>query len=65
MFDMYILGRQGGLVKFNKDGDAPGRYDIFQYQRIMKSSEDYFREGDRRSRFKFDYVNIGDWENDK
>ena len=59
-----FLGRQGGIVKFNKDGDAVGRYDIFQYQRVKRSLRNYDEEKDR-SRFKCDYINIGDWENDK
>lgn len=49
------------IVKFNKDGDAPGSYDIFQYQRINKRNH-YHRTFDAT---KFDYVSIGEWANDR
>ncbi|XP_065350296.1 metabotropic glutamate receptor 3-like isoform X1 [Cloeon dipterum] len=42
-----FTGRQGFEIKFNKDGDAFGSYNIYQYQR----KDD-----------KYDYVKIGTWE---
>ncbi|KAF4532507.1 hypothetical protein B566_EDAN007622, partial [Ephemera danica] len=42
-----FTGRQGTEIKFNKDGDAYGSYNIYQYQ---KRDE------------KYDYVLIGTWE---
>ncbi|KAL4826489.1 hypothetical protein H8958_004297 [Nasalis larvatus] len=32
-------GSAGTPVTFNENGDAPGRYDIFQYQITNKSTE--------------------------
>lgn len=51
---MYLLllnifsGSAGTPVVFNENGDAPGRYDIFQYQITNKSTE---------------YKVIGQWSN--
>ncbi|CAL4082358.1 unnamed protein product, partial [Meganyctiphanes norvegica] len=42
-----FIGRQGREVKFNQDGDAPGSYSIFQYQKIREDA--------------YDYVHIGNW----
>lgn len=61
-------------VQFNKDGDAPGRYDIFQYQkRVSHNSDDSPQNGsawndddddDRNDEpLDYDYVQIGSWEN--
>lgn len=41
-------GPQGTEIKFNKDGDAFGSYNIYQYQH----KEDK----------KYDYVHIGRWK---
>ena len=46
MFSFFI-GPQGQPVRFNKDGDAYGSYNIYQYQRTGAN--------------KYDYVRIGDW----
>lgn len=35
------LGSAGTPVMFNKNGDAPGRYDIFQYQTTNTTSPGY------------------------
>lgn len=51
-------------VKFNKDGDAPGRYDIFQYQRV-KESLDYSNSSDSQSPSEYDYIKIGNWESER
>ncbi|XP_046405665.1 metabotropic glutamate receptor 6 [Ischnura elegans] len=42
-----FTGRQGTEIRFNKDGDAYGSYNIYQYQR----KDD-----------KYDYVQIGAWK---
>ncbi|KAG8233701.1 hypothetical protein J437_LFUL013353 [Ladona fulva] len=42
-----FTGRQGTEIRFNKDGDAYGSYNIYQYQR----KDD-----------KYDYVKIGAWK---
>ena len=57
------IGLQGNgmVVKFNSDGDAPGSYDIFQYQRVGKESN--FMKTERNTRF--DYVSIGEWANER
>uniref|UniRef100_T1K821 G-protein coupled receptors family 3 profile domain-containing protein n=1 Tax=Tetranychus urticae TaxID=32264 RepID=T1K821_TETUR len=55
---------QGMTVKFNKDGDAPGRYDIFQYQRV-KESLDYSNSSDSQSPSEYDYIKIGNWESER
>lgn len=34
-----FIGSAGTPVTFNENGDAPGRYDIFQYQISNKSTE--------------------------
>lgn len=34
-----FIGSAGTPVTFNENGDAPGRYDIFQYQITNKSTE--------------------------
>ncbi|XP_078679235.1 metabotropic glutamate receptor 6-like isoform X3 [Branchiostoma floridae x Branchiostoma belcheri] len=39
-------GASGDLIYFDDNGDAPGRYDIVQYQKLNGS---------------YDYVTIGDW----
>ena len=36
-----FTGSAGTPVLFNKDGDAPGRYDIFQYQINDESTAEY------------------------
>lgn len=36
-----FLGSAGTPVMFNKNGDAPGRYDIFQYQTTNTSLPGY------------------------
>ncbi|XP_074594692.1 metabotropic glutamate receptor 8-like isoform X2 [Brevipalpus obovatus] len=72
-----FIGPQEMEVQFNKDGDAPGRYDIFQYQkRISPNIGNSFRNGsiwndhdggddDDRNEgpLDYDYVQIGSWEN--
>ncbi|XP_059488635.1 metabotropic glutamate receptor 8-like isoform X2 [Neocloeon triangulifer] len=45
--NLTFTGRQGTEIKFNKDGDAFGSYNIYQYQK----KDD-----------KYDYVKIGTWE---
>jgi len=35
----FFSGSAGTPVIFNENGDAPGRYDIFQYQITNKSTE--------------------------
>lgn len=57
------------IVKFNKDGDPPARYDIYQYQRIQESTN---HDGSNSSlhsshqiKYRYDYVNIGDWINNR
>lgn len=47
VFNMFS-GSAGTPVVFNENGDAPGRYDIFQYQITNKSTE---------------YKVIGQWSN--
>lgn len=47
-FTTLFIGSAGTPVIFNENGDAPGRYDIFQYQIINKSAE---------------YKVIGQWAN--
>ncbi|XP_064084977.1 metabotropic glutamate receptor 8-like isoform X2 [Macrobrachium nipponense] len=42
-----FIGQQGREVKFNTDGDAPGSYFIYQYQKVSQNS--------------YDYVLIGSW----
>ncbi len=67
-FDWFTIniGLQGNgmVVQFNKDGDAPGSYDIFQYQRVNKRNHNH-----HNSRgidvTRFDYVSIGEWANDR
>ena len=49
------------VVKFNSDGDAPGSYDIFQYQKVDK--DNYFTRSHENTRF--DYVSIGEWNNER
>lgn len=44
----FFSGSAGTPVIFNENGDAPGRYDIFQYQITNKSTE---------------YKVIGQWTN--
>ncbi|XP_050687348.1 metabotropic glutamate receptor 7-like [Eriocheir sinensis] len=46
-----FIGRQGREVKFNADGDAPGSYFIYQYQRVPPSPHGH----------DYDYVLIGNW----
>lgn len=46
------------VVKFNKDGDSFGSYDIFQYQRISSNASN-------GNKLQFDYVSIGEWTNDQ
>lgn len=36
---LIFIGSAGTPVTFNENGDAPGRYDIFQYQINNKSTE--------------------------
>lgn len=36
-----FTGSAGTPVVFNQNGDAPGRYDIFQYQITNKSTAEY------------------------
>lgn len=47
-FNIFFSGSAGTPVVFNENGDAPGRYDIFQYQITNKSTE---------------YKVIGQWSN--
>ncbi len=49
------------VVQFNKDGDAPGSYDIFQYQRVNKRNHNRGAVDVTR----FDYVSIGEWANER
>ena len=59
------------IVKFNKDGDAPGRYDIFQYQKTKASMLISYGIGDKKtnnliySPAEYDYIKIGNWESDE
>ncbi|KAI4532227.1 hypothetical protein MG293_017492 [Ovis ammon polii] len=39
--ELYLNGSAGTPVMFNKNGDAPGRYDIFQYQTTNTSNPGY------------------------
>jgi hypothetical protein len=48
VFFFCLKGPQGTEIKFNKDGDAFGSYNIYQYQH----KEDK----------KYDYVHIGNWK---
>lgn len=65
-----LLGLQGMTVKFNKDGDAPGRYDIFQYQKIKESTLIAVNQSvDNSTNLnysppEYDYIRIGNWESD-
>lgn len=38
---MFSTGSAGTSVTFNRNGDAPGRYDLFQYQRNNVSGPGY------------------------
>ncbi|XP_047741499.1 metabotropic glutamate receptor 8, partial [Hyalella azteca] len=40
-----FIGKQGSRVKFNADGDAPGSYFIFQYQKTSDKNYEYVRIG--------------------
>ena len=44
---IFLTGQQDRRVKFNKDGDAPGSYFIYQYQKI--------------DAYTYDYVHVGNW----
>lgn len=37
----YPAGSAGTSVMFNKNGDAPGRYDLFQFQLTNSSAPEY------------------------
>lgn len=39
--ELFFIGSGGTPVTFNEKGDAPGRYDIFQYQINNRSTADY------------------------
>jgi len=41
-------GSTGQVVEFNKNGDAKGRYTVYQFQRINATSS-------------YNYVPIGSW----
>ncbi|CAG2171357.1 unnamed protein product [Oppiella nova] len=59
------LQGNGMVVKFNADGDAPGSYDIFQYQRVAKRSHSRRSHDSGDESAGFDYVSIGEWANDR
>lgn len=39
--DLLFSGSAGTPVTFNQNGDAPGRYDVFQYQLSSRSPAEY------------------------
>lgn len=41
VFPLPTTGSAGTPVVFNENGDAPGRYDIFQYQINNRSTPEY------------------------
>ena len=41
LFFVFSTGSAGTPVMFNENGDAPGRYDIFQYQINNRSTAEY------------------------
>lgn len=41
LFFVFFTGSAGTPVTFNENGDAPGRYDIFQYQINNRSTAEY------------------------
>ncbi len=41
MSHVLVPGSAGTPVVFNENGDAPGRYDIFQYQITNRSTAEY------------------------
>ena len=44
---VYLAGVSGQTVRFNEDGDAMGRYTIYQFQKLPDGH--------------YDYVAIGNW----
>lgn len=40
-FVFWLSGSAGTAVLFNENGDAPGRYDIFQYQMTNTTNPGY------------------------
>ena len=44
----FSAGMNDNQVRFNEVGDGPGRYNVYQYQRIENST-------------RYDYVQIGEW----
>ncbi|XP_054163872.1 metabotropic glutamate receptor 8-like [Oppia nitens] len=59
------LQGNGMVVKFNADGDAPGNYDIFQYQRVNRRSHSRRSHDSNHDSSGYDYVAIGEWANDR
>lgn len=47
-YDSFIfIGIAGDLVEFNDEGDGLGRYDVYQYQKLLDGG--------------YGYVKIGEW----
>ncbi|XP_041461198.1 metabotropic glutamate receptor 1-like [Lytechinus variegatus] len=49
LFNVSFVGMSGDHIKFDEDGDPPGKYDIYNFQ----------RSSDGRS---YNYVTVGAWE---
>lgn len=62
-----VLGSAGTPVVFNENGDAPGRYDIFQYQITNRSTTEYRVIGSwtnklhLKVRFLHTYTSVPNW----
>ncbi|XP_071495537.1 metabotropic glutamate receptor 1-like [Diadema antillarum] len=48
LFNVSFLGVSGDHIKFDANGDPPGRYDIYSFQRLDDG--------------QFGYVTVGDWQ---
>ncbi|KAH9508401.1 Metabotropic glutamate receptor 5 [Bulinus truncatus] len=53
LLNVSFLSYNNELVQFDAYGDPPGRYEIRNYQRVIKED----------GNITYEYVNIGDWKN--